>query len=311
MTRLIEHYDAVLLDLDGVVYRGPLAVRHAVPSLAAAHSAGVRLGFVTNNAARPPRVVADQLAGLGVPCEPADVITSAQVGAQLLAGRLAIGSRVLALGGEGVEIALRQVGMEPVRTGDGPDAQIATSVAGVLQGYGMHVCWHDLAVASYAVEAGAVWVATNTDRTIPRADGIAPGNGTLVDAVRTATGAQPQVAGKPEPVMMEQAAARIGSQRPLVVGDRLDTDIRGAAAAGMDSLLVLTGVSGVTDLLTAPAADRPTYVSADLRGLLADLPRLGGASDEPVAALVAQAWANGSTPALVAQVGALVGVSSA
>ena len=304
---LIDQYDALLLDLDGVVYRGALAVPNAVESLVAAHAAGVHLGFVTNNAARPPQVVADQLERLGVPCTVGDVVTSAQVGAALLAERIAPGSRVLAVGGPGVDLALSGAGLSPVRTGELPDAALARSVAGVLQGYGPDVTWHDLAVASYAVEAGAVWVATNTDRTIPRADGIAPGNGTLVDAVTTATGVVPPAAGKPEPAMMLRAAARLGASRPLVVGDRLDTDIRGAVAAGMDSLLVLTGVSSVEDLLAAAPTDRPAFVSPDLAGLRTDLPRLDPAADgDDLAGLVAQAWRQGPTDALAQEVSRLI-----
>lgn len=304
MSRLIDQHDAVLLDLDGVVYRGAPAVPHAVESLTAAHAAGLKLGFVTNNAARPPQVVADQLAHLGLPCTAHDVITSAQVGAHMMAGRIAAGSRVLAIGGPGVALALEQEGLQPVRTGEQGDVALARSVAGVLQGYGPEVNWHDLAVASYAVEAGAVWIATNTDRTIPRADGIAPGNGTLVDAVTTATGVVPPSAGKPEPAMMLAAAERLACARPIFVGDRLDTDIRGAAAAGMASLLVLTGVSTVEDLLDAAPVDRPTYVSADLRGLLQDLPKLDATAPttgDGVAALVARGWSSGRTDALVAE----------
>jgi ribonucleotide monophosphatase NagD (HAD superfamily) len=164
-------------------------------------------------------------------------------------------------------------------------------VSGVLQGFGPAVDWRDLTVTSYAVARGAVWVATNTDQTIPRADGIAPGNGTLVAAVTAATGVVPPSAGKPVADMMQIAAARLGAVHPLVIGDRLDTDIRGADAAGFDSLLVLTGVSGVEELLRAPADDRPTFVGDDLRCLSRSCPRLDDpASEEPLAQLVREAW---------------------
>jgi HAD superfamily hydrolase (TIGR01450 family) len=294
---LLEHYDTLLLDLDGVVYRGAGPVVHAVEALASAAEAGVRLGFVTNNASRTPDVVADHLASIGVPATKDQVVTSAQVGAELLARQLDSGSRVLAVGGPGVAAALSGRGFIPVlvsqeRQDGRSDAEIASSVAGVLQGFGPAVDWRDLTVTSYAVARGAVWVATNTDQTIPRADGIAPGNGTLVAVVTAATGVVPPSAGKPVADMMQIAAARLGAVRPLVVGDRLDTDIRGAAAAGFDSLLVLTGVSGVEDLLQAPAGDRPTFVGDDLRCLTRSCPRLDDpASEEPLAHLVRQAWA--------------------
>lgn len=298
----MEQYDALLLDLDGVVYRGNGPVRNAVESLAAAVAAGMQLGFVTNNASRPSEVVAEHLTRIGVPATPAQVVTSAQVGAELLGRTIAPGSRVLAVGGPGVGIALRSRGFEVVVVRDERDAgrsdpEIAASVVGVLQGFGPDVSWRDLAVAAYAVERGATWVATNTDRTIPRADGIAPGNGTLVDAVTEATGVVPPSAGKPGAEMMQIAATRLGSERPLVVGDRLDTDIRGAGAAGFDSLLVLTGVSTVADVLAAEPIDRPTYVAPDLSGLSNPLERLDDPAGGQAAQLVRACW-DGTDPDL-------------
>lgn len=294
---LLSRYDVLLLDLDGVVYRGLEAVPYAIETLTAAVGQGVRLGFVTNNASRPASVVAEHLSGIGLPSEPRQVVTSAHVGAELLARRLPAGSRVLAVGGPGVPLALTGCGLEPVDTAtdrsDGrTDVEIAESVVGVLHGFGPDVTWRDLAVASYAVERGAFWVATNTDRTIPRAAGLAPGNGTFVAAVTAATGVEPPVAGKPGPDMMRTASARLGAARPLAVGDRLDTDIRGGRAAGIDALLVLTGVSSIDDMLAAQPQDRPTYVAADLRGLQADLPRLDTQSNDPVAQLVQSCWAD-------------------
>ncbi len=290
---LLEEYDALLLDLDGVVYRGSGAVPFAVEVLTAARVRGVRLGFVTNNASRTAADVADHLNRLGIECGAPDVTTSAQVGVDLLAGRIAPGSRVLAVGGPGVAAALVERGFVPVTVASGPEA--ASGVAGVLQGYGPDVSWRDLAAAAFAVQAGAEWVATNTDRTIPLAEGIAPGNGTLVAAVTEATGVTPPAAGKPAAAMMRLAAARLGARAPLVVGDRLDTDIKGANAAGFDSLLVLTGVNTAADLLRALPDERPTYASADLRGLLRRLPRLGGEpvagdAEQELAALARAAW---------------------
>ncbi len=300
---LVDAYDVLLLDLDGVVYRGSGAVPHAVAALASAAAAGVRLGFVTNNASRPPQEVAEHLARLGIPCNPDQVVTSAQVGADLLAEHIPAGSAVLAVGGPGVPIALAERGFMPVTVSHQhelgrSDIEIASSVAGVLQGFGPDVRWRDLAVAAYAVTAGAFWVATNLDRTIPRADGLAPGNGTLVDAVTEATGVVPPAAGKPAAAMMRIAAERLRSARPLAVGDRLDTDIRGARGAGIDSLLVLTGVSGPAELVAAQPSDRPTYVAADLRGVTRPLPRLDESpqsqvpnADGAVAAEVRRGWA--------------------
>jgi len=260
---LLTAYDALLLDLDGVVYRGPDAVPHAVAMLAAARVAGVRTAFVTNNAARTPDEVAAHLRRLGIEVEPHDVVTSAQAGAREVAARVAVGSRVLAVGGPGVAAALRARGLEPVSSAD-------DDPAAVMMGYGTEVSWRDLAEASYAVGAGALFVATNTDTSIPTDRGIAPGNGTLVGAVSAATGREPLVVGKPFAPLMVESVERIGARRPLVVGDRLDTDIEGAHASGLPSLLVLTGVAHAADLLAAAPQQRPTYVAADLRGLAGD-----------------------------------------
>ncbi|MFJ5884236.1 HAD-IIA family hydrolase [Kitasatospora cineracea] len=269
---LTEAYDTALLDLDGVVYAGPHAIVHAVESLERARAAGMRLAYVTNNASRPPRVVAEHLTELGVPAEPADVINSAQAAARLVAEKVPAGSRVLVVGGAGLVEALEERGLVPVRSlEDGP--------AAVVQGYDPSVGWADLAEASYAVGRGLPWVASNTDLSIPTARGIAPGNGTLVAAVRAATGVEPEVAGKPLPPMHRETVLRTGAKRPLVVGDRLDTDIEGAFNGGVDSLLVFTGVATPEEVLAAPVRHRPTYLAEDLRGLLEPQPgvaALGG-----------------------------------
>jgi glycerol 3-phosphatase-2 len=263
-------YDTALLDLDGVVYAGGYAIAHAVESLGAARGHGMRLAYVTNNAARTPEAVAEHLTRLGVPAEPGEVITSAQAVARLIADQVPTGARVLAIGGEGLLAALRERGLEPVGSAD-------DDPAAVVQGYAPTVGWEQLAEASYAVNRGVPWFASNTDLTIPTARGKAPGNGALVEVVRIATGAEPQIAGKPLPPMHRETVIRTGARRPLVVGDRLDTDIEGANAAGVDSLLVLTGVSTPAQLLAAEPKYRPTYVDADLRGLLVPQPAAEGA----------------------------------
>ncbi|MFJ3217215.1 HAD-IIA family hydrolase [Kitasatospora sp. NPDC086801] len=269
---LTEAYDTALLDLDGVVYAGPHAIEHAVDALAAARTAGMRLAYVTNNASRPPRVVAEHLTGLGVPAEPADVINSAQAAARVVAEQVPAGAKVLVVGGPGLEEALAERGLVAVRS-------LAEEPLAVVQGYDPSVGWAQLAEAAYAVQQGLPWVASNTDLTIPTARGIAPGNGTLVAAVRAAAGVDPVVAGKPQPPMHRETVLRTGARRPLVVGDRLDTDIEGAFNGGVDSLLVFTGVTTPAQLLAAPAEHRPTYLSADLRGLLEPHPAVTSGAD--------------------------------
>lgn len=260
MTALQDSYDVALLDLDGVVYIGEHAVPHAAEALRAARDAGMRLAFLTNNAARPPEVVATHLVELGIDASAAEVVTSAQAAARLLADRLPAGSRVLVVGGDGLNAALRERDLVPVsRLDDDP--------AAVVQGFHPDVGWRLLAEGSYAVASGLPWVASNLDRTVPTARGRAPGNGTLVDAVRAATGREPVVAGKPEPPMHHEAVLRTGADRPLMVGDRLDTDIEGANRVGVDSLLVLTGVTDPVELVLAAPGLRPTHVGRDLRAL--------------------------------------------
>jgi HAD superfamily hydrolase (TIGR01450 family) len=301
---LVDRYAAVVCDLDGVVYRGPSAVPHAVRVLG---SLDVAVVYATNNASRSPTDVATHLRDLGLPCTPDAVATSAQAGAWLLADRLAAGSRVLAIGGPGVATALAEAGLFPVLPAEAP----TVPVEAVLQGYGPTVTAGDLAEAAYAVEGGATWVATNTDGTLPTDRGVAPGNGSLVAAVERAVGGPPHlVAGKPAAPLYLLCARRLDlpADRLLAVGDRLDTDIEGAMAAGMDSLLVLTGVDDLQACLEAPPGRRPTWVAPDLRALLADpddadsglqvladavravhAARDAGATNDEVGALVARA----------------------
>lgn len=256
---LVARYEGIVSDLDGVVYRGLEAVPHAVEALKRA-ATDIGVVYATNNASRTAATITAQLSGVGLTVRAQEVVTSALAGAALLAERLPPASVVLAVGGEGVVEALRGVGLVPTR--------VATDdVAAVLQGYGSAVTAADLGEASLAVAAGAEWVATNTDRTLPVDRGIIPGNGTLVAAVATATGRDPVVVGKPYPPLYALSARVLGTEleRTLAIGDRLETDIAGAQAAGMDSVWVLTGVHGVTDLALGTAT--PTYAVLDLREL--------------------------------------------
>jgi glycerol-1-phosphatase len=256
-----EVYDVALLDLDGVVYVGPDAVPGVPEALAATRRAGMRLGFVTNNAARTPGEVAEHLTALHVPAAADDVITSSQAAATVVAELLEPGARVLPVGGPGVAAALTAAGLRVVdRAEDEP--------AAVVQGYGRDVGWPELAEAVVAVRNGARHVATNLDATIPSPRGPLPGNGAMVGVVSAITGQAPLVTGKPDPAMHAECVRRTGARRPIVVGDRLDTDIEGARRAGAASLLVLTGVTDARTLLAARPDHRPDLLSADAGGLL-------------------------------------------
>jgi HAD superfamily hydrolase (TIGR01450 family) len=259
--RLLDGYDALLLDLDGTVYRGGAVIDGADTAVAAAHQAGTAVRYVTNNASRGPDAVSAQLRDLGIPARPDEVTTSAQAAAGVLAQRLPADALVLIVGSAALAAEVAGRGLRPVRQA-GPD------VAAVVQGFSPEIGWRELAEACVAIRAGALWVACNLDLTLPTERGELPGNGSLVAALRAATAVEPVVAGKPARPLMDDAREASGSRQPLVVGDRLETDIAGASAARMDAMLVLSGVSRAADLLAAPPEWRPRYVAADLRGLL-------------------------------------------
>ncbi len=253
-------YDLALLDLDGVVYVGPDAVPGAPDHLAAAADGGMRLAYVTNNASRPPARVAEHLRELGIPAEDEDVVTSAQAAARLLSERLDDGAAVFVIGGDGLVSALREVGLRPVTSAD--DDPVA-----VVSGFDADLPWRQVMDGAILVAGGLPWVASNTDRSVPTPKGPGPGNGILVLAVQEFASVEPEVAGKPQPPLFEESVRRVGGERPLVVGDRLDTDIEGAVNAQLDSLLVLTGVTGLPELVAAGPGSRPTYLAPDLAGL--------------------------------------------
>jgi glycerol 3-phosphatase-2 len=266
-TTPLDGVDAVFADLDGVVYAGPHAIPHAVESLDRVVEA-MPVAYITNNASRSDEQVAAHLASLGLRVTARDVVTSPQAAMRLLAASVAPGSLVLVVGGDGIVTELERGGYRVTRSADdAPDA--------VMQGFHPDVGWRQLAEATFALNAhggpgepgGIPWIATNMDWTIPVERGIAPGNGTLVSAVHTAAGRFPEVAGKPETAIFDEARDRFGAQHPLMVGDRLDTDIRGASRAGIASAVVLTGLDRAKQLLAADAASRPDFILADLRQL--------------------------------------------
>lgn len=258
---LAERYDALFLDLDGVLFRGAETVAGGPETLAALRADGQRIAFVTNNSAHTPEQVADKLAGHGYEARPDEVVTSALATADLLAERGATEAYVV--GEEGIRRALADAS---VRVLDGEPA----AAPFVVVGWDREVTYATLRTASLLVERGATLVATNADASYPAPDGFWPGAGALLAAITTTTGAEPLIVGKPHPPLYLAALRRVGGERPLVVGDRLETDIAGAVALGWDSLLVLSGAT------SAGAADasaiRPTYVGPDVGALLADPP---------------------------------------
>ncbi len=259
MTPVVEAHDLVMFDLDGVVYVGGEAIEGVPAHIDRVRETGRHVAFVTNNASRTPAEVAEKLVGVGVAAEAADVVTSAQAAARVLAEAYGEGARILLLGGEGLRVALLEAGLEPT---DDPDG-----VAAVASGYGPDVRWRDIMRVSTLVRDGLPYVASNADLTIPTAYGLAPGHGVLVRTITGFAGAEATVAGKPEKPLMEETVLRVGGDRPIMVGDRLDTDIEGAHAIAVPSLLVLTGVTWLDELAAATEELRPTYISPTLEGL--------------------------------------------
>jgi len=269
MTQLVDAYDMVGFDLDGVIYRGPVAVPYAPETIAELRRRGTRVGFVTNNAQRSPAVVSDHLNRLGIECTPADVVTSAQATAHVMAGELPTGAKVLVLGSQALADEIAAVGLEPVRS------RVQAPVA-ICIGFDPDLTWGEVNEGCFAVQQGATWYATNDDLNRPTNEGLGVGMGAVLKAMSEALpGLVPTMGGKPARPLLDETLRRIGGVKPLFVGDRLDTDIEGANNAGWDSLFVLTGSHTLEDLAAAPVCQHPTYVGQDVGALLAPARRVG------------------------------------
>lgn len=258
MSAPLDGYDAILLDVDGTVVRGAQVVPEAPEVVNELRQAGRAVQFITNNASRSPDEIAEHLTALGIQTAPQDVFTSSQAAVALLAAEFPVGAAVLVVGAEALVAAVRSAGFRAVTVA-------SERPAAVVQGHSPETGWIRLAEACLAIRDGARWIACNVDRTLPTERGLLPGNGAMVAALQAATDREPTVAGKPARALLDTAVGRIGAQRPFVVGDRLDTDIAGARATGLDSLLVLSGVADAVVVLAAPAEQRPTHLGADLR----------------------------------------------
>jgi glycerol-1-phosphatase len=257
---LAARYDALMFDLDGVLYRGSEPVPGAPETMHALRAAGANVVFLTNNSSRTPEQVSAKLGAMGMKSSPAEVVTSATATADLLAVRG--GGTAFVMGGDGVVGALRDAGLRVV---DGEHDAVDLVVVGIDN----DLTYARLRTACVLVHRGASFVATNADPTFPGPRGeLWPGAGALVAAIATATGVEAEVVGKPHAPLFHAALRRAGGRNPLVIGDRLDTDIAGAAALGWDSLLVLSGVSSKEEMTGSPY--RPTYVARDVGALLLD-----------------------------------------
>lgn len=257
---LIDTHDALLLDLDGTVWEGGDAIPHAVEAIRGSNRPAL---YITNNASRGADEVASMLGTIGLDVAPEHVLTSAQAALGLAQKHLEPGDNVLVLGAQSFRDLVTAAGYRVVDSAD-------DNPKVVLQGHNPDTGWRELSEAALAIQRGAVYLASNLDTSLPMQRGLMVGNGSMVAAVTSATGVVPEAAGKPAPAMFLQAATQANAARPLAIGDRLDTDIAGAVAAGIPALHVLTGVSGQLSLIEAPKEHRPTYIAEDMRGLTAD-----------------------------------------
>lgn len=254
---VLGDYDVLLADLDGTVFKGGEAIPGAHRALE-----GRDVVYITNNASRSPAEVAEHLNALDFSARAGDVLTSAQAACILASATLderdgdhGQERRAYVVGAPSFRDLAADAGFRVVDSAD--DAPHV-----VLHGHSPQNAWPQLSEAALAIQAGALYVASNLDTTLPSERGFLVGNGSLVAAVVSATGVTPLSAGKPLPEMFHSAVAQSGATRPLAVGDRLDTDIAGGNAAGVDTFCVLTGVATHTQLLHT--SYRPTFIAANL-----------------------------------------------
>lgn len=266
---LHSSYDGLLFDLDGTLIRGTIAIPGAPEALSALD---LPVSYVTNNASKSPADVAELLSSLGFSATSDQVMTSSQAAVAIAADSLAEGTKALVVGAPAFADLVREAGFKVVTSAD-DEPEV------VFQGLSRELTWADLAEGALAIRAGARWIASNTDTTLPTERGLLPGNGAFVKAMEVTTDRRPEVAGKPGAEILIRAAQGIGSKRPLVIGDRLDTDIAGACAAQMDSLMVLTGVSTEAEALRADTDSRPTFVAPGLESLAVSVSEYEGERD--------------------------------
>lgn len=263
---LLDNYDALLADLDGTVMEGRRPIEGAKEGLD-----GRQVMYVTNNASRSPQQVADHLTDIGFPTSADQVLTSAMAACGMASERVGLAQRtrdgepapkVYVIGNDSFRQLAEEAGFQVVHSADEhPEV--------VLHGHSPDNGWATLSEGALAIRAGAQYIASNLDTTLPSERGLLVGNGSMVAAVTSATGVIPDAAGKPGPAMFEVAARKLGAVHPLAVGDRLDTDIAGGNAAGFDTLCTVTGVSGHWDIIAAPPAHRPTFIAGNMRDHLA------------------------------------------
>jgi glycerol-1-phosphatase len=258
---LAGRYRCIALDLDGTLYLEDEVVPGAPEAIRGVRELGVRVGFVTNNAVRPPAAVVEKLSRLGVKATVEEVLTSSQAAVRLLGGEAGLrGKGVLVVGGPGLREAFSEAGARLLEPGDWRSAEV------VVAGLDPELTYERVRAATLAIAAGARFVGSNPDASLPTPEGPWPGAGSVLALLSTATGVRPEIAGKPRRALFETVAAALGPGPRLMVGDRVDTDLAGAQPLGWATALVLTGVTQPRALLDVEVV--PDYLLADVGGLL-------------------------------------------
>ncbi|GAX89671.1 TIGR01457 family HAD-type hydrolase [Effusibacillus lacus] len=258
-TNWLKDCEGFLIDLDGTMYRGNQAIPCAREFVEWLNRTGRKYLFVTNNSSKLPRQVADKLSGMGIPAEEEHVFTSSQATAMYIKDHAKLANpTVYAIGEEGVVAALEEAGCRFDE--ESPDY--------VVVGIDRQFSYEKLKTASFAVQKGAIFLGTNADKRVPTEEGLAPGAGSLSRAVATASGVEPVWIGKPEARMVKYSIKRLGliPEKTVIVGDNLETDILAGINAGIRSVLVLTGYSGMQD--AQQTLHKPDLIVKDLAELI-------------------------------------------
>ena len=260
LSPLLQRYDNVLLDLDGTVWVGDLPTRAAAEAISELRGAGKGLAFLTNDPRRTPEEYVRKLWSMGIRASLEEVVTVGAAIQYVLAGQP--GSRAYVIGSSAIFKHVADAGQRIVN-GIGPATEADVVVVAGHDDFD----FAELREGTQAVLSGAEMIAAGRDRTFPAADGLWPGTGAIVAALEYATERTAAIVGKPEPQIFRTALDRLGDGRTLVVGDRLDSDLKGAAAAGLDGAIVLTGVTS-RDQAIAARKPTPVAVAGDLHALV-------------------------------------------
>jgi 4-nitrophenyl phosphatase len=259
---LLSHIKALILDMDGVIWKADAPIGDLASIFKHIRERGLKFVFATNNSTRTSEQYVEVLKELGVDVEPWQVVTSSQGAAHAVAQKFPRGTKVFMIGEDGIRMALEERGFEILSVENAPTAQA------VVMGIDRDINFQKVVEATLLVRKGIPFYATNTDKTFPTPRGEIPGSGAWISVITTSTGAQPIIAGKPFPFLMELSLEKLGTRKEetLVVGDRLETDIAAGQAVGCPTALVLSGVSTMEQ--AREWTPKPDIIAEDLAGLM-------------------------------------------